>query len=348
MGYVLRLEFNSPHLHQNTSNNDTKGLVDPLQCNYNVPKKKILSKKEPLLNTKNNLKRNLKKYGLLNNKHLSKRKNIYYFVFYFENNTNKQFSLRTTDFLISNIIKYKILIRIEEELKKMNLEDLINQKTRRDLGVFRTKNGFNITIDDEKDEKLVDNIENQTVRSIKKYKIDNVVTNIDLKTKRKSRRTIKKYVDLFIKDFRSRNKNQKTVENYIPKYNLLLEYFNYKKIYSLKDITKKDCLDLQTYLINYPKNITKYKELKDKNIFDLINRSDKILDKYETFTYSTVDNYITRYKTLFNYFVKYDYVNNNHFLLIENLKKKVENPLTHFQKKEDIRQQLELEDIELL
>ena len=47
--------------------------------------------------------------------------------------------------------------------------------------------------------------------------------------------------------------------------------------------------------------------LKDKNIFELIDKKDTILNKFEKLDIRTIDNYITRYKTLFNYFLDNDF-----------------------------------------
>ncbi len=76
----------------------------------------------------------------------------------------------------------------------------------------------------------------------------------------------------------------------------------------MEDINKKHCKDLELYLLNFPKNLNKYEELKDKNIFEMIDKKDKILDKFEKLDIRTIDNYITRYKTLFNYFLDNDFI----------------------------------------
>lgn len=84
-----------------------------MQC----PSKETLSEKiQPKLNDLSNIRRYLKKHNLLNSKYLSKINNTYY-VFYFKKNENQQFSLKTSDFLIANILKYKIINNIKEEIK---------------------------------------------------------------------------------------------------------------------------------------------------------------------------------------------------------------------------------------
>ena len=57
--------------------------------------------------------------------------------------------------------------------------------------------------------------------------------------------------------------------------------------------------------------------ISNKNIFELIDKKDKILNKYEKLDIRTVDNYITRYKTLFNYFLDNDFIYTNYFLTIK-------------------------------
>ena len=111
------------------------GLPDHLQCFYNVNFKQDLSNKNFIKkdNSLLNIKRFLKKYDLLNNKNLIKRKDIYYFTFYLQKDKNISFSLNTKDFFLSNILKYKILLKLKEEIKKMDfevLEDYFNYKKR--------------------------------------------------------------------------------------------------------------------------------------------------------------------------------------------------------------------------
>jgi integrase len=231
----------------------------------------------------------------------------------------------------------------------MNKEDLLkNFLPNKNLQIIKTDNNVSFIADNDEEKPLIEDITQKSIRSIKKRKVVKVQSNIELKTTRKSRSNIKKHIDLYIKFLKLTNKNERTIHGYIKKYEILIDYFNYKNILSLNDIQKKDCKDLQLYLLNFPKNLNKYEELKNKNIFELIDRNDKILDKYERLDKRTVDNYITRYKTLFNYFIDNDYIYNNYFLTIKNLKPKIEHPLTNFQKMEDMREQFEVEEIELL
>jgi site-specific recombinase XerD len=145
-----------------------------------------------------------------------------------------------------------------------------------------------------------------------------------------------------------KNKNKKTVESYIKKFEILEDYFNYKKILSLQDITKKDCKDLELYLLNFPKNLNKYEELKDKNIFELIDKKDTILNKFEKLDIRTIDNYITRYKTLFNYFLDNDFIYSNYFLTIKKKSSSNNNSFKNFIDKEDTYNSFEIEEIEEL
>ncbi len=184
------------------------------------------------------------------------------------------------------------------------------------LTIFKTDNSININIDNEDEKKIIENITQKTINTIRKSKLNKINSNIEIKSSRKSKTNIKKHIDLYINYLTLTNKNKKTVESYIKKFEILEDYFNYKKILSLQDITKKDCKDLELYLLNFPKNLNKYEELKDKNIFELIDKKDNILNKYEKLDIRTIDNYITRYKTLFNYFLDNDFIYSNYFLTI--------------------------------
>ena len=315
--------------------------------------KKNLSN-EIVIKTDNNLlniKRFLKKYDLLNNKNLIKRKNTYYFSFYLKKDRNIQYSLNTNDFLLSNILKYKILIKIEERLKKMGIEEDYFQQFNRNLTVIKTDKGFSIEKDKEDEESIVEKITNQSLRVIKKSKVEiNKKSNVEIKYNRRSRNNIKKHIDLFIEYFKTKNKNKKTIDSYIKKYELLIDYFNYKNILSLNEIKRSDCYQLELYLFQIPSNLHKQDVLKDKNIFELIDKKDKILKQFEKklLNKRTVDNYITRYKTLFNYLHKNDYISKNYFLDIKKNTENNNNSFKDFINKEDTYNVFEYEEIELL
>jgi integrase len=295
------------------------------------------------------MRRYLKKHDLLNDKYLTKRNNIYYFVFYLEKDLNCQYSLKTSNYLIANIFKYKILYNIMIEMRKMNIEDRLN--TNQALTIFKSDNSLNLIAEDEEEKVIIESITKKTINSVKRRKVKRITSNIDLKTSRSSKNNIRKHIELYIRFLKSTKKSEKTIHGYIKKYEILIDYFNYIKVFNLIDITKQDCKELQEYLLQFPSNINKFQELKDKNIFELINLNKEnhpILKTYKKLDLRTVDNYITRYKTLFNYFLDKDYVYSNYFLTIKNLKVKIENPITVFEKKEDIRIQFDKLEIELL
>ncbi|MFW2607647.1 tyrosine-type recombinase/integrase [Aliarcobacter butzleri] len=326
------------------------GLPDHLQCFYNVNFKQDLSNKNVIKkdNSLLNIKRYLKKYDLLNNKNLTKRKDIYYFTFYLQKDKNISFSLNTKDFFLSNILKYKILLKLKEEIKKMDFEEEYLKQFNTSLTIFKTDNSININIDNEDEKKIIENITQKTINTIKKSKLNKINSNIEIKSSRKSKTNIKKHIDLYINYLTLTNKNKKTVESYIKKFEILEDYFNYKKILSLQDITKKDCKDLELYLLNFPKNLNKYEELKDKNIFELIDKKDTILNKFEKLDIRTIDNYITRYKTLFNYFLDNDFIYSNYFLTIKKKSSSNNNSFKNFIDKEDTYNSFEIEEIEEL
>lgn len=237
---------------------------------------------------------------------------------------------------------------MKEEIKKMGFEEEYNKQFNTNLTIFKTDNSININIDNEDEKKIIENITKKTINTIKKSNIKKINSNIEIKTTRKSKNNIRKHIDLYVFYLTSTNKNKKTVESYIRKQEVLIDYFNYKKINSLIDITKKDCRDLELYLLNFPKNLNKYEELKDKNIFELIDKKNKILDKYEKLDLKTVESYITRYKTLFNYFLDNDYVYSNYFLTIKKKTSNSNNSFKNFIDKEDTYNVFEVEEIEKL
>ena len=149
------------------------GLPDHLQCFYNVNFKQDLSNKIVIKkdNSLLNIKRFLKKYDLLNNKNLTKRKNIYYFTFYLTKDKNISYSLNTKDFFISNILKYKILLKLKEEIKKMGFEEEYLKQFNTNLTIFKTDNSININIDNEEEKSLIENITKKTINTIKKSKV---------------------------------------------------------------------------------------------------------------------------------------------------------------------------------
>ena len=191
------------------------GLPDHLQCFYNVNFKQDLSNKNVIKkdNSLLNIKRYLKKYDLLNNKNLTKRKDIYYFIFYLKKDKNICFSLNTKDFLLSNILKYKILLKLKEEIKKMGFEEEYLKQFNTNLTIFKTDNSININIDNEEEKSLIENITKKTINTIKKSKVKKINSNVEIKTTRKSKTNIKKHIDLYINYLTLTNKNKKTIDS---------------------------------------------------------------------------------------------------------------------------------------
>ncbi len=279
---------------------------------------------------------------------MTKRKNIYYFTFYIEKDKNICFSLNTNDLLLSNILKYKILIKLEKRLKEMGIEEDYLKQFNTNLIVNKTKNIFSLEIENEEDGNFVEKQVQKVVNGIVKNKINVTQTNINIKSKRKTKNDIKKIFDFYINSLKKDNDNKKTVDSYIKKFNFLLDYLNYKKILDIYDINHKIVFDFENILINLPSNHNKHKEIKDKNIFELIEKEDKILKNFEKIEKRTIDNYITRYKTLFTYLKKHKYVNENYFMLIEKKSKKGNNNYKNFLLKKDTYMIFEIEEIELI
>ncbi|MGH2278789.1 tyrosine-type recombinase/integrase [Aliarcobacter sp. ERUVET-7] len=230
----------------------------------------------------------------------------------------------------------------------MDFEEEYLKQFNTNLTIFKTDSGININIDNEDEKVIIENITQKTINSIKKSNIKKINSNIEIKSTRKSKNNIRKHIDLYTNYLTLTNKNKKTIDSYIKKFKILEDYFNYKKILSLEDINKKHCKDLELYLLNFPKNLNKYEELKDKNIFEMIDKKDKILDKYEKLDIRTIDNYITRYKTLFNYFLDNDFIYQNYFLTIKKKTSNNNNSFKNFIDKQDTYSSFEKEEVELL
>ncbi|MCT7494014.1 tyrosine-type recombinase/integrase [Aliarcobacter cryaerophilus] len=226
----------------------------------------------------------------------------------------------------------------EEYLKQFNTN----------LTIFKTDNSININIDNEEEKSLIENITKKTINTIKKSKVKKINSNVEIKTTRKSKTNIKKHIDLYINYLTLTNKNKKTIDSYIKKFEVLIDYFNYKNILSLEDVNKKICKDLELYLLNFPSNLNKYEELKNKNIFELIDKKDKILNKYKKLDKRTIDSYFTRYKTLFNFFLDNDYIYQNYFLTIKKMSDNSNNSFKNFIDKQDTYNTFEIEEIEEL
>ena len=164
-----------------------------------------------------NIKRYLKKYDLLNNKNLLIRKEIYYFSFYLEKDKNIQYSLKIKDFLLANIIKYKIILKLKEEIKRMNFEDEYLKQFNTSLTILKSDNSIIVNADDDEEKALIENITKKTINTIKKSKIKKINSNVEIKSTRKSRNNIKKHIDLYVNYLKLTNKNKKTVKNMLKK-----------------------------------------------------------------------------------------------------------------------------------
>ena len=211
------------------------GLPEHLQCFYNVKINQDLSNKndviidnKDILNKKSllNIKRYFKKYDLLNNKNLVKRNENFYFSFYLENDKSLQFSLYTKDLLLANILKYKIILKLKEELKKMDKEEYLKQFNTT-LTILKTDNSIIVNADNDEEKALVENITKKTINTIKKSNVKKINSNVEIKTTRKSRNNIRKHIDLYINYLKLTNSNKKTIDSYIKKFEVLIDYFNY-------------------------------------------------------------------------------------------------------------------------
>ena len=91
--------------------------------NQQTPKNQTF---KPICETYEKLKlieKQLGRMNLLNNKYLYKRNSIYYFSIKLNNQTIKK-SLQTTNFVYANILKYKIIYRLDKMDIKYNLNNM--------------------------------------------------------------------------------------------------------------------------------------------------------------------------------------------------------------------------------
>ncbi|WP_152059048.1 tyrosine-type recombinase/integrase [Aliarcobacter butzleri] len=207
-----------------------------------------------------------------------------------------------------------------------------------DTFIFKSEN------EDERN-KLLNQVENVIKKLEEKEPNKQLTTNLKRTPKNRSTNNIRKHINEFLEDCKLKRKSIRTISDYKKKSEFLLSFLQHKKIFSLKDIEKKDVFELQEYLLKYPRNSKKYEEIKNENIFELIDKKSKLLDKFDKMDFRTVDNYITKFKTIFSFFEDRDYIYKNYFLNIKNLKSKNNNAITQFQQNEDTYIQFEQEEI---
>lgn len=295
--------------------------------NQQTPKKQTFN---PICETYEKLKlieKQLGRMNLLNNKYLYKRNSIYYFSIKLNNQTIKK-SLQTTNFVYANILKYKIIYRLDKMDIKYNLNNMFI--------VQRAGDNINIIPENEAEKKLLDTVEASANNIVKRLsnKYDNVITN---DYDKRVQLTLKQCGEEFLKS-KSKTSSVKTMSKYTQCMDYLYVYFGENT--KLSKLSVQNASRFRTFLIDVPKNYKKQDDLKNKDIKLLIENNSKLLLKYEKQIPTTIDEVIKRVKTIFTYFTKNQYLPHNIFNDIEKLSKNYRTKWREF-KVEEYKQLIE-------
>jgi integrase len=249
----------------------------------------------------------LTEYSLYNTKYLLLRNNVYYFVIRLDNKTTFKKSLHTVNLTFAIILKLKILNR----LNKMGLKD-------KGYITHLGSNSLNLAAENEEEEKLLKEIEKTLVSKIKRLSKNHSVA-IETDESRDTN-TLKKLTDEYI-IFRGKIKtSQKVIMKFKQASEYLIIYFREKKL--VKDITTKDNMDFQTFLLSVPKHWKNKADLKGKDLKLIYDKSPKMLDKHEKQNISTVNEVLKKIVTIFTFFEENTYIYKNPFKKVSNTVKR--------------------------
>lgn len=102
--------------------------------------------------------------------------------------------------------------------------------------------------------------------------------------------------------------NQSTSDATLKKLTLVSEILNDKDI---KDISRNDAIYVRDLLLRFPSNVNKFKEFKDKNLFEIIE-TNKALNR-PNLSESTVSDYLQKTSSIIKHAIKHQYLNYNAF-----------------------------------
>jgi hypothetical protein len=123
---------------------------------------------------------------------------------------------------------------------------------------FLSNNSLNLVAENEEEKKLLREIEKTIVNKVKRLKRDNHSVNIETNEIRDTN-TLKKLTDEFI-IYRGKVKtHSKVMMKFKQSVEFLNIYFGEKKM--VKDITPKDNMDFQSFLLSIPHRYKNKKEL---------------------------------------------------------------------------------------
>ena len=86
----------------------------------------------------------------------------------------------------------------------------------------------------------------------------------------------------------------------------------------IKDITQKDNIGFQDFLLSIPSNWKKKKELVDKDLKQIYDKSPKMFEQYEKLGVNTVNEKLKTVISIFEYFLENAYIYNNPFKKVKN------------------------------
>ncbi len=262
----------------------------------------------------------LKKLSLYNEKYLLNRNGIYYFVIRFNESIIFKKSLHTSNLTLGILLKLKILYR----LSKMGFVG-------KGYTTFIGKNSLNLVAENETEEKLLKEIEKTIVNKIKRLKTQQHSVNIETDEIRDTN-SLKKLTDEYIKYREKVKTSVKVMYKFKQCIEFLNIYFGEKKL--VKDITQKDNMDFQLFLLSIPSDWKKKKDLVGKDLKLIYEKTPKMLDKYEKLKVSTVNEIIKKVITIFEYFEENTYIYKNPFKKVGNGIKRVETEKREFSESE--------------
>lgn len=185
---------------------------------------------------------------------------------------------------------------------------------------FLGKNSLNLVAENEEEEKLLKEIEKTIVKKVKRLK--STQHNVDIQTDEiRDTNTLKKLTDEYITYRRKVKTSNKVMMKFKQSIEFLIIFFGEKKL--VKDITPKDNMNFQLFLLSIPQRWKNKKELKDKNIKTIYDKSPQMFDKYEKLNISTVNEILKKIITIFEYFEENTYIYKNPFKKVSNGIKRV-------------------------
>jgi len=295
----------TPDLGSGASRRGSSSLL--IRTTLDTPQTPLNTHFQPLWETfekLNKIEKLLKEYSLYNTKYLLNRNGMYYFVIRVDKSTVVKRSLHTNNLTFAIIRKIKLLCRLE----KMGIGD-------KGYTTFLGKNSLNLVAENEEEEKYLKEIEKTIVNKVKRLKKRQ--HKVDIQTNEiRDTNTLKKLTDEYIK-FREKVKtSEKLMMKFKQSIEFLLIYFGEKKL--VKDITQKDNSEFQLFLLSIPNRWKNKKELKDKNLKTIYDKSPKMFDKYEKLKVTTVNEILKRVITIFEYFEENTYIYKNPFKKVSN------------------------------